>query len=119
MRKLPPDRCPDLRDLLGRAEPVEPRHQRRVQACGDRQGRGRNRASGAPRVALALRLQYRLRHLLYEQRDAVSALHDLRHHIRRQLLVADKARDDGSRFTFPKPVERQARHMRLSRPTAR
>ena len=37
-------------------------------------------------------------------------------HIRRQLLVPDKARDDGGRFTLPKPVERQARHMRLSHP---
>ena len=60
MRKLPPDRRPDLRDLLGRAEPVEPRHQRRVQAGGDRERRGRDRAGGPPRVALALRLQYRL-----------------------------------------------------------
>ena len=27
MRELPPDRRPDLRNLFGRAEPVEPRHQ--------------------------------------------------------------------------------------------
>ena len=46
MRELPPDRRPDLRHLLGGAEPVEPRHQRGVQACRDRQGRGRNRGDG-------------------------------------------------------------------------
>jgi len=37
--KVPPDRRPDLRHLLGGAEPVEPSHQRRMQACGDRRGR--------------------------------------------------------------------------------
>ena len=116
MRELPPDRRADLRHLLGGAEPVEPRHQRGVQACRDRQGRRRNRRNRAPGRALALRLQHRLRHLLHEQGNAVGALDDLRHHIRRQLLVPDQARDDGGRFTLPKPVERQARHMRLSHP---
>ena len=36
MIKFPPDRCPNLRHLSGRtAEPIEPRHQRGVQARGD------------------------------------------------------------------------------------
>ena len=50
MRELPPDRRADLRHLLGRAEPIEPRHQRSVQTCRDRQCRRRdcrNSASGA------------------------------------------------------------------------
>src|SRR3954469_15285289 len=34
IRKLTPNRGPDLRDLLGRAKPVKPRHKRRVQARG-------------------------------------------------------------------------------------
>jgi hypothetical protein len=38
MAEFPPDRRPHLRHLLGWAEPVEPRHQRRLQACRDRQG---------------------------------------------------------------------------------
>ena len=42
VRKLTPDRRPDLRYLLGGAEPVEPGHQRGVQARGDGQGRRRN-----------------------------------------------------------------------------
>ena len=42
MGELPPDRRPDLGHLLGRTEPVEPGHQRCVQACGNRTGRGRN-----------------------------------------------------------------------------
>src|SRR4051794_16076992 len=44
-KNLPPNRAPDLRALLGRAEPVEPRHKRRVQARRNRQRRRRNRAS--------------------------------------------------------------------------
>ena len=34
----------------------------------------------------------------------------------RSLLVPDETPDDGGRVTFPKPVERQGRHMRLSSP---
>ena len=49
MGELPPNRRSDLRDLLGGAEPVEPRHQRGVQACGNRQGRRRNSSSSPPR----------------------------------------------------------------------
>ena len=78
MGKLAPDRRPDLRHLLGRAEPVEPRHQRCVQACRHRQAEDGTAAADAPRCALALRLQHRLRHLLDEQRNAVGALDDLR-----------------------------------------
>ena len=78
MRELAPDRRSDLRHLLGRTEPVKPRHQRGVQACGDRQSRGRNGGGGLPRFALALRLQHRLRHFLHEQRNAVGALDNVR-----------------------------------------
>ena len=116
MRELPPDRRPDLRYLPGRAEPVEPRHQRCVQTRRDRQDRRRNRCNRAPGRALALRLQHRLRHLLDEERNAIGALDDLRQHIRRQRLVPDQTRDDCGRFTLPKPVERKARHIRLSHP---
>ena len=51
MRELTPDGCPDLRHLLGRAEPVEPRHQRGVQACGNcqRDGTAATVCSAAPR----------------------------------------------------------------------
>jgi len=44
-------------------------------------------------------------HLLHEQRNAVSALHDLRQHICRQRLIPGQARDDSGRFTLPKPVQ--------------
>src|SRR5258707_8493020 len=52
--ELASDRRPDLRQLLGGAEPVEPRHQRCVQACGDRQYRPRDQGGGSPFFALAL-----------------------------------------------------------------
>ena len=77
MGKLPPDRRADLRDLLGRSEPVETRHQRGVQAGGNRKRRRRNRRDRACRPALALGLQHRLRHFLHEQRNAVGALDDV------------------------------------------
>ena len=44
MRELTTHRCSDLCHLLGRAEPVEPRHQRRMQARRDRQCRWGNRS---------------------------------------------------------------------------
>ena len=87
-----------------------------MQARGHRLGPGRNRGGGPPAGPLALCLQHRLCHLLHEQGNAVGALHDLRHHIRRKLLVLDKPRDDRGRLTLPKSVERQACHMRLSHP---
>ena len=61
-------------------------------------GIARNRPSG---VALPLRLQYRLRHFLHEQRNAVRALDNLRHHVRRELPVPGEAPDDGRRFRAP------------------
>ena len=48
-------------------------------------------AAGA--VALALSLQHRLRHLLYEQRNAVGALNDVLADFRGKKLVADDAID--------------------------
>ena len=97
MRKLTTDRRPDLCHLLGRAEPVEPRHQGRMQARGDRQRRGGNRGRSLHRFQLAPGLQHRLCHLFYEQWDAVGALDDVLSDVRRQQLVADDAVDHGCR----------------------
>jgi hypothetical protein len=116
VRELPPDCRSDLRHLLGGTKPVEPRHQRGMQACRHRQGRRRNRRYRSPRCVLVLRLQHGLRHLLHEQGNAVGALHDLRQHIRRQILAPDQASDDACRFSLPEAVQRHAGHMRLSRP---
>ena len=116
MGELPPDSRPDLRHLLGGAEPVEPRHQRGVQACGDRQGRGRNRGGGAPRFALAFRLQHRLRHFLHEQRNAVGALDDVLPDVRRQRLVAGDAVDHRVDFALRQAINRERGHMRPSDP---
>ena len=116
MGKLPPDRRADLRHLLGRAEPVEPRHQRGVQACGDRQRRGGNRRDGPPRFALALRLQHRLGHLLHEQRNAVGALDDVLPDVRREQLVAGDAVDHGVDFALRQPIDGERGHVRPSDP---
>jgi hypothetical protein len=100
MRKLSPDRCADLRHLLGGAEPVEPRHQRRVQACWNRESGGRSRCNRALGRALAVRFQHRLRHLLYEQRNAVGALDDVLPDARRDELVANQPIDHGADFAL-------------------
>ena len=116
MGELPPDRRPDLRHFLGGAEPVEPRHQRGVQACRDREGRGRNRCGCPPRFALALCLQHRLGHFLHEQRNAVGALDDVLPDTRRQLLVADDAVDHGVDVALRQPIEGEGGDMRPSDP---
>ena len=98
MGELASDRCPDLRQLFGGAESIEPRQQRCVQARGDPQGGRRNRGDSPPSFDLAFRLKHRLGHLLYEQRNPVGALQDFRHHVRRELLVSDQPRDDSGHF---------------------
>ena len=120
MGELPPDRRADLRHLLGGAEPVKPRHQRGVQACGDRQGRGRNRSGGPLGFALALRLQHRLRHFLDKQRNAVGALDDVLPDVRRQQLVADNARRSWRRFrALPSRLRVRASHAAVRSTAAR
>ena len=106
MRKLPPNRRPDLRHFLGGAEPVKPRHQRGVQACGDGERRRRNRCSAFAGSAFALRLQHRLGHFLDEQRNAVGALDDVLSDAGGQRLVADDAVDHGGDVALRQPIDR-------------
>src|SRR5271163_3046523 len=73
MGELPVDCRRDLCQLLGRAaEPVESRHERGMQARGDRQCRRRNRGNHGPGGGLALCFQYGLGHLLHKQGDTVA-----------------------------------------------
>ena len=116
MGELPPDRRPYLRQLFGGAEPIEPRHQRGVQACGDRQGRRRNRRDGPPRFALILSLQHCLGHFLHEQRDAVGALDDVMPQARRQEFVAGDPVDHGVDFALGQPIEGVGGHVRPPNP---
>src|SRR6478672_2311019 len=74
VRELASDCRSNLRYLLGRAEPVEPRHQRGVQACRNGQERGGNSSSSDTRIALAFCLQHGPCHFLNEERDAISTL---------------------------------------------
>src|SRR5262245_16672994 len=116
VRRLASNRRPDLRQPLGGAEPVEPRHQRCVQGCGYRQGRGSNEGSGPPCFILAFRLHHRLRHLFYKQGDSVRALDDVLPDVCRQRLVADDLVDHGADFAGSQPIEGEGGHMRLSDP---
>ena len=63
-------------------------------------------AAGA--VALALSLQHRLCHLLYEQRNAVGALNDVLADFRGKKLVADDAVDHVGDVAPPQPPLREA-----------
>jgi hypothetical protein len=108
--ELAADHRANLRNLLGnRVEPIEPRHQRCVQACGDSQRRGRNRSRNPLRFALALRLQHRLRHFFHEQRDAVSAFDDVLPDARGQRLIVSDAVDPPRRLPAPEPRRLAAR----------
>ena len=71
MRELASYCGPDLCHFFGRPEPVEPRHQRRVQACRDANGRRWNGCDRALSGAFTFRFQHRLRHFLNEQRNAI------------------------------------------------
>jgi hypothetical protein len=116
VRKLASDRRPDLRQLLGGAEPVEPRHQRCVQGCGDRQCRGRHQGGGPSCFILAFCLQHRLRHLFHEQGDSVRALDDVLPDVCREQLVADDLVDHGADFVGCQPTEGESGHVPLSDP---
>ena len=110
MRGFTADRCGDLRDFLGRAHPIEPRHQRGLQGRGNRQG------SAPCRFALALRLQYCLRHLLDEQRHAVAALDDVPADGRRQLPRAGDGADHDVDVALVQPIEDDRRDVGLPGP---
>src|SRR5262249_2936242 len=78
MRKLATDYCRDLGQLLCRAaEPVEPGHERGIEARRHTQCWRRNRSNCARSGDLASCLQYSLGHLLYEQRNTVGTLDDV------------------------------------------
>jgi hypothetical protein len=89
VRKFAPDCCTDLRHLFGRsAEPVEPRHQRGVQACRDGECRPGNHGNGLRRRAQAFRFQHRFRHFFHKQRNAIGSIKDVLPDIRWQWLIA-------------------------------
>ncbi len=69
-----------------------------VQALTHRTCRGWNSGSSASRIAVTLRLQHRLGHLLDEQRDAVGALDNVLTDVGWQRVVADNALNHGVDF---------------------
>ncbi|MGC1348207.1 MAG: hypothetical protein WA858_00320, partial [Xanthobacteraceae bacterium] len=111
MGEFPADGRADLRQLLGLAKPVEPRHQRSVQASRHRPARRWNCGSGEPHLSFGLCLQHRLGHLLDEQGNAIGALDDVLPHARGQRVVADEAIDQRGNVAFAEPVQRQGRYI--------
>src|SRR6516164_6166551 len=116
MGELTPDGCTDLCYLLGGAEPVEARHQRSMQARGQRQGRRWNGGGSPLHTAFALRFQYRLCHFLNEERDAIGALNDVLPDAPRQRLVASDLVDQSSDFAVAKAVETECGDVGSSNP---
>ena len=116
MRKLSPDGCPYLGHFSGCAEPVEPRHQRRVQACGDCQSI-RWHSRGSPlRLVLTPRFQHCLGHLLHEQGNAIRALDDVLPDTRWDEFVADDAVNHGLDVVLRQPIDGESRHVMPSDP---
>ena len=116
MREFASNRRPDLSQLLGGTEPVEPRHKRCMQARRDCHCRRGNQGRRPLGLAFACCLQHRLCHLLHEQGDAVGALDDVLPDIGRQRLVPDDVVDQGADFTGGQRGEGEGGHMRLSDP---
>ena len=112
--KCPADRCANLRHVLRRPEPIEPRHQRSMQACRNRHHRRRRLSADPLRVTLTLRVQHRLGHLLGEQRNAVGALDDVLADARRQRPVADDPLDQEINVARRQPMQGQLSHVRPS-----
>src|SRR5215467_303851 len=106
MRELSPYGSSDLAYLLGRrADPVEPRHQRSMQACRDRKRWRRNYANRPLSRALAFGFHHRLRHFLHEQWNTVTALDDVLPNACREKLVADDAVNHGADFALCQPID--------------
>src|SRR5262249_61120753 len=107
----PPDSPLDLPPLFRPAEPVKPRHQRCVQARGDRSGRERNGSNRLLGRALALGLQHRLRHLLNEQRDTIATLDDVLTNVSRKQLVANQPIYDGTDLSLCQSIKCKGGHV--------
>ncbi len=116
-RELAADQRADLRDLLGRREPVEARHQRVLQGRRDREQRQRAlQPVAVGRVLEQARLHDGLGQLLDEQRDAVGLADDLGQHLGRQRLAAGHRADQRHRLLLAEPVQREARQVRRVAP---
>ena len=112
MGKLAPDRRSDLRHVLGRSQPVEPRHQRSMEAGGNEKRRRGGRRGLGSRRALVLRLQHCPRHLLDEQRYSIGALDNMAADLFRQRPAADDLLDEEARLAGPQPIDRERGHER-------
>jgi hypothetical protein len=104
-----------LRHLPDRVQPVQPRHQRIVQAGRDREAT--QRAAQVVRVGgldQRPRFQHRLGHLLHEKRHAVAPDGDLVEHCLRQPLAVADPVDDELHGGARQPVQDEAGHGRVA-----
>ena len=117
MRELPPDSCPYLRHLLGWTEPVEPRHQRSMQACRNRQGWGRNRAQRSARAAPSLSASSTAFVISSTNSGmpSVRSMMSCRMFAGSSLLPTTRV-DHGPDVALSQPVDGEGRHVRPSDP---
>ena len=113
MRKPSADRGADLRHAFGRSKPVEPSHQRGMEAGGDRGRRRVDRRGGGRRRAFILGLQHRVRNLFDEQGHAIRATNNVLPDVlgQRPVTRGDMV-DKGQHDAGSKSVDRQPPHMR-------
>jgi hypothetical protein len=104
VRELASHCCADLCDFLRWAEPVEARHQRCVEACGNPNGRRWNSCSCSLSFPFAFSFQHCPCHFLNEQRDAVGAFDDVLSDTLWQRFVARYAVNHCSDFALAEAI---------------
>ena len=117
MRKLSPNRRSDLRHLLGRTEPIEPRHQRCVQACRDRQSARTEPRRRCCRASPSLSASS----TAFVISSTNSGMPSVRSIMSCRILcgerlIAGDAVDHGSDFALPEPIDGEGGNVGSSNP---
>ena len=118
MGEFPTDDRADLRHPLGRAQSVETRHQRSVQACRDPHGRARHRPNGSSRLAVTLRLQNRLCHLFDKEGNSVGPFDNTLADSCRDAIAPSDAVDHGFHVALGQPIKREMQSHEIVRSMA-
>ena len=116
MGEIAPNGRSDLRDLLGGAKPVKPRHQRGVQACRDGQSRGRNGGGCPSHFVVAFSFQDRFSHFLNKQRNSICSFDDISLNSLWKHVVACYTLNHRADFTLSEPVKAEGGDVGSSKP---
>jgi hypothetical protein len=115
--ELTANRRADLRDFLGRGEPVEARHQRVLQGGRNRQRRQRTaQAVARRRILQQARLHHSLRQFFDEQRDAVRFADDFGEYLDWKCLARSDRTHQRRALLVRQPVQAVAGQLRRITP---